>query len=136
MSKNKLLFYGAGVIVVFILCGCVFRPMSGGSNSLELKNSVVFKDAKTYAQIRVQQVNKSFINDLLQAGVVLKNLTNIRINLEIRVKFRDKDGLELDDLVGWIPFPIESSELKTFKRIATSSRAVDFVIMVQMAGGE
>lgn len=113
---------------------CMYEPLGVDTGApLELRSPIVYKDLSTTFQVAVVSINKAEVNGLLEAQAIFKSYRNSAINLEIKVKWRDKDGMDIESGWGWSPFPIEKAEVKSFRQIAPSARAVDFTIMVQLA---
>ncbi|GEM_PF-1439516 len=141
MNGTSRIERGVRLGLAFLLLGglafttaCLYEPLGVDTGQpLELRSPIVYKDLSSTFQVAVVSINKRDVNGLLQAEAIFKSYRNSTINLEIKVKWRDRDGMEIETGWGWAPFPIEKAEVKTFRQIAPSARAVDFTVMVQLA---
>jgi len=122
------------IFITFILnSACMFTATQVKRTPIELTHPVVYKELSLKPQVGVLKTEDDIVNGLLQAKVILKNMVNWTVNCEVKVKFRDKDGFDLEDPWGWFPLTLESSELKTFTRIAPSPEAVNYTVIIQKA---
>ncbi len=120
---------------LFVLgCGGAYRATQPARPALEDTEKVIYKNLDLKNSVGVLDISQDEINGLLRARCRLKNLTGKTINAEIKVKFRDAKGYELDDPAPWTPLPLESGEIRSFEQIASNPDAVDFRIVIQRAG--
>lgn len=115
-------------------CGGTYRATRPTRPALEDTDVVIYKNIDLKASVGVLDIGKDYVNGLLRARCRIKNLTGKTINAEIKIKFRDADGYELDDPAPWTPLPLESGEIRSFEQIASNKDAVDFRILIQRAG--
>ena len=128
-----LLFFYVIFIAIVLNSACMFTATQVKRTPIELTHPVVYKELSLKPQVGVLKTEADIVNGLLQAKVIFKNMVNWTVNCEVKVKFRDKDGFDLEDAWGWFPLILESSELKTFTRIAPSADAVDYTVIIQKA---
>lgn len=128
-----LVLLSAVLITVILYTSCMFTATQVKRTPIELKHPVVYKELSLKPQVGVLKTEEDVVNGLLQAKVIFKNMVNWTVNCEVKVKFRDKNGFDLDDPWGWFPLTLESSELKTFTRTAPSPDAVDYTVIIQKA---
>jgi len=135
---TRLILVSACLIVFAAGLGCggpgLYRATPSSKTTLEDTDKVTFKDEDLQKSISVVDVSQDDVNGLLRARCRLRNMTDKPVRAEIKVKFRDAQGYELDDSAPWTPLPLESGEIKSFEQIASNPDAVDFRIMVQLAG--
>jgi len=129
----RLVLLSATLIAVVLNSACMFTATQVRRTPIELTHPVVYKELVLKPQVGVLKTDEDIVNGLLQAKVIFKNMVNWTVNCEVKVKFRDKDGFDLEDAWGWFPLTLESSELKTFKRVAPSAEAVDYTVIIQQA---
>ena len=115
-------------------CGGAYRATELSRPTLEETEKVIYKNIDFKFSVGVVDVSQDYVNGLLRARCRVKNLTGKPINAEIKIKFRDAQGFEIDDAAPWTPLPLESAEIRSFEQIASSSDAVDFRIILQRAG--
>lgn len=117
-------------------CGGAYRATQPTRPVLEDTEKVIYKNIDLKASVGVLDIGQDYVNGLLRARCRLKNLTGKTINAEIKVKFRDAQGYEMDDTAPWTPLPLESGEIRSFEQIASNADAVDFRIVIQRAGSD
>ncbi len=117
-------------------CGGAYRASQVETIPLEQREKVVYKNFWLKASVGVLATESEMQDGFLKAKVKFKNMTSSLINAEIKVKFLDRSGYELDDTWGWSPLPLESGEIKGVQRTAPSKSAVDYRILVKLAGDE
>jgi uncharacterized protein YcfL len=130
------LFLFCFVILCLVIPGCggTYRATRPSRPALEDTEQVVYKNLDLKASVGVLDISQDTVNGLVRARCRLKNLTGKTINAEIKIKFRDAQGYEMDDAAPWTPLPLESGEIKSFEQIASDPNAVDFRIVIQRAG--
>lgn len=128
-----LLFLYVLSLAIILNSACMFTATQVKRTPIELTHPVVYKELSLKPQVGVLKTDEDIVNGLLQAKVIFKNMVNWTVNCEVKVKFRDKDGFDLENPWGWFPLTLESSELKTFTRIAPSPEAVDYTVIIQKA---
>jgi len=115
-------------------CGSTYRASTLARPPLEETEKIVYKDASLKSNLAVMEIMQDQVNGLLRVRGKVKNMGHGLINAEVKVKFIDKDGMEIGPGAAWFPVPIERGEIKTFEGLASSKDAVDFRILVQLAG--
>jgi len=115
-------------------CGGAYRSTQPSRPALEDTEKVIYKNLDLKASVGVLDISQDQVNGLLRARCRLKNLTGKTINAEIKIKFRDAQGYEMDDTAPWTPLPLESGEIRSFEQITSTTEAVDFRIVIQRAG--
>jgi hypothetical protein len=125
------------VLLVLVVAGCggAYKATQPSRPTLEDTEKIIYKDLDLKYSVGVIDISQDYVNGLLRARCRLKNLTGKTINAEIKIKFRDAQDYELGD-PPWTPLPLESSEIRSFEQIATSTDAVDFRIIIQRAGSK
>ncbi|MBA4311147.1 MAG: hypothetical protein C0417_00805 [Chlorobiaceae bacterium] len=129
------------IIFIFISlivfgCGGTYRASKVDSTPLEQSEKIIYKNFWLKTTVGVLEIWDENQDGFLRAKVKLKNLTSSLVNAELKIKFLDKDGFELNPNWGWEPFPLESGEIKSFQKIAPSKNAVDFKIILKLASDE
>ena len=119
--------------LLFIQCGGTYRSTELKSAPLEDTTYVIYKNIDLKYSVGVVDVGSDLVNNLVRARLRLKNLTGKHLNVELKIKFRDSQGYELKESA-WIPFPMDSGEIKSFEQIASDPLATDFRIIIQRAG--
>ncbi len=129
-----LLFLVAALCAIALGCGGTYRATQPTRPALEDTEVVIYKNLDLKQSVGVLDIGQDEVNGMLRARCRLKNLTGKTINAEIKIKFRDAAGYELDDPAPWTPLPLESGEIRSFEQIASNPDAVDFRIVIQRAG--
>lgn len=129
------LLLSVSLVLVAAGCGGAYKATQPSRPTLEDTEKIIYKDLDLKYSVGVIDISQDYVNGLLRARCRLKNLTGKTVNAEIKIKFRDAQDYELGD-PPWTPLPLESSEIRSFEQIATSTDAVDFRIIVQKAGSK
>jgi len=135
-------FSRLGGVVLFLLgisaflpgCGSTYRTSKLSQAPLEDVTKIVYKDISLKTNLAVMHIEQDDVNGVLRVRGKLKNTGHGMVNAELKVKFLDKDGMEIEQAAPWMPFPIEGGEIRTFESLASSKLAVDWRILVQLAG--
>jgi len=127
-----LLFLG----LIALGCGGAYRASKVESVPLEQSEKVIYKNFWLKTTVGVLETESENQDGFLRAKVKLKNLTSSLVNAELKIKFLDKDGYELNPNWGWEPLPLESGEIKSFQKIAPTKTAVDYRIVIKLASDE
>jgi uncharacterized protein YcfL len=117
-------------------CGGTYRASKVETIPLEQREKIIVKNFWLKSNVGVLSLDNENQDGFLKAKVKLKNLTSSLVNAEIKVKFLDKDGYELNETWGWEPLPLESGEIKSFQKVAPSKSAVDFRVLLKLADEE
>ena len=137
-TKNRnillLMLPATAVLILIASCGGTYRATQLHKPSLEERERVIYKNWDMKASVGVIEVTEGRVNGMLQARAKFKNLMGKTLNLEIKVKFLDNQGYEIDSPAPWYPFPMESGEIRAFEQVASSPNAIDFRIILQRAG--
>ena len=123
-----------GLSVVLPGCGSTYRASKLARPPLEETAKIVYKDMSLKMNLAVMDVLQDQVNGMLRVRGKVKNLGRGQLNAEVKVKFVDKDGMEIGSGAPYMPFPIEGGEIRTFENVASSPQAVDWRILVQLAG--
>jgi uncharacterized protein YcfL len=129
-----LLFLVAALCAVALGCGGTYRATTPTRPALEDTEKVIYKNLDLKASVGVLDIGEDDVNGMLRARCRIKNLTGKTINAEIKIKFRDAEGYELNGAAPWTPLPLDSGEIRSFEQIASNPDAVDFRIVIQRAG--
>lgn len=122
-----------GIICCLLGCGSTYHAKGLSRPPLEETDVVIYKNIDLKLSVGIVDVTKDYVNGLLRARLRIKNLTGKTINTEIKVKFRDSHGFELNE-TPWTPLPLQSGEIHSFEQVASSKEAVDFRVVIQRAG--
>jgi hypothetical protein len=122
--------------VLVLGCGGTYRATGVSTVPLEQREKVVYKNFWLKATVGVLSTDSEIQEGFLKAKLQLKNMTSSLVNAEIKVKFLDKTGYEIEDGWGWAPLPLESGEIRSFQRISTSKAAADYRVLLKLAGDE
>jgi uncharacterized protein YcfL len=123
-----------GISVVLPGCGSTYRASKLTRAPLEDREKVVYKDMSLKQNLGVMDIIQDQVNGMLRVRGKVKNLGRGLLSAEVKVKFIDKDGMEIGEGAPWTPLPIEGGEIRTFEGLASSPQAVDYRILIQLAG--
>jgi len=115
-------------------CGGTYRASQLRSQPIEESEHVVYKNVTLKLSVAVMEDQGIRENGLLRVRAKVKNMLGKTINAEIKIKFLDSSGYEITDNSGWQPFPLEKGDIKAIDRFASSPNAVDYRILVKLAG--
>ncbi len=115
-------------------CGSTYRASKLARPPLEETEKIVYKDMSLKHNLAVMDIIQDQVNGMLRVRGKVKNLGRGLLSAEVKVKFIDKDGMEIGQGAPWTPMPIEGGEIRTFEGLASSSQAVEWRILVQLAG--
>lgn len=123
------------LVLVFLLVGCggAYKASKVNRIPLEETETVIYQDFWLKTNVGIMTVGAQNQNGLLKPRVRLKNLTNKQVDAEIRVKFLDRQGFELDDDMGWDPLPLEPGEIATYSKTALSKEARKYKFILKLA---
>jgi uncharacterized protein YcfL len=121
------------LLIGLLGCGGTYRAPKVQTRPFEETDKVIYKDRSLISSVGVLDISQDYVNGMLRARCRVRNLTGKTINAEIKIKFRDAQGFELAD-TPWTPMPLESGEIESFEQIASNPDAVDFRIVIQLAG--
>ena|SRR2546426_651604 len=135
-------FLGLAGLVSFLLgvsalvpgCGSTYRASRLARTPLEDTEKIVYKDMSLKHNLAVMEIVQDNVNEMLRVRGKVKNMGHGMVNAEVKVKFIDKDGMEIGQGAPWMPLPVERGEIRTFEGVAASKLAVDWRILVQLAG--
>jgi hypothetical protein len=118
------------------LCGCgsTYRASTLARPPLEETERIVYMDRSLKTNLAVMNIVQDDVNGLLRVRGKVKNMGRGLLNAEVKVKFVDKDGMEIGQGAPWSPMPIDRGEIRTFEGLASSRDAADWRILVQLAG--
>ncbi len=116
-------------------CGSTYRASRLARAPLEETERIVYMDRSLKTNLAVMDIRQDDINGLLRVRGKVKNTGRGLLNAEVKVKFVDKDGMEIGQGAPWSPLPIEGGEIRTFEGLASSRDATDWRILIQLAGG-
>ena len=130
-----------GVLVLFLLgisallpgCGSTYRATQLSRTPLEDEVKVVYKDMSLKSNLAVMNIVQDDVNGMLRVRGKVKNTGHGTVNAEVKVKFIDKDGMEIGQGAPWMPLPVEGGEIRTFESLAASTLAVNWRILIQLA---
>ena len=122
--------------LVIVGCGGTYRATHPARPGLEETERIIYKNIDLKYSVGILDISEDTVNGLLRARCKIRNLTGKLINAEIKIKFRDAQGYELDDTAPWAPLPLESGEIRSYEQIASNPEAVDFRIIIQRAGSQ
>ena len=93
----------------------------------------VITDSTLAGSLGILNVNQVRVStDLLKIQVQLENLKSSTMNFRYRVEWYDQDGMKIDSPTDlWKPITLQGRETSTISSVATSPRAVDFVVKFQ-----
>ena len=100
----------------------------------EMADKIVYKDLSLHTNLVVMDVITDNVNGMLRVRAKVKNRGRSVVNAEVKIKFVDKDGMEIGAGAPWLPMPIDGGEVKTFDGLASSPAATDYRILIQLAG--
>ena len=128
--KSLLLVFCA----IIIGCGGAYRATKINHPILEEREYIIYKNVSLKASIAVIEHESIEIGNLIKVRAKFKNMLAKQVNAEVKIKFLDLSGYEINDNWGWQPLIMESGEIKILERIATSPKACDYRILIQLAG--
>ena len=123
-----------GISALLPGCGSTYHASKLARTPLEDVDKIVYKDMSLKSNLAVMEIVQDEVNGMLRVRGKVKNTRRGMLNAEVKVKFIDKDGMEIGQGAPWTPLPIEGGEIKVFEGVATSKDAVDWRILVQLAG--
>lgn len=120
-------------IATIVGCGGAYKASEVYSIPLEQREKIIYKSFWLKVNVGILSIDQEYNEGFLKAKVKFKNLTSSLVNAELKIKFLDREGYELNETWGWSPFPLESGEIKSYQQIAPSNNAVDYRILLKLA---
>jgi|WetSurMetagenome_2_1015567.scaffolds.fasta_scaffold96302_2 uncharacterized protein YcfL len=138
LTPHSRAITAAWIVLTVVASGCggAYRASQVQTIPLEQREKVIYKNFWLKASVGVLTTESEVQEGFLKAKLKLKNMTSSLINAEIKVKFLDQGGYELNDTWGWTPLPLESGEIKSIQRTAPSKGATDYRVLIKLAGEE
>jgi uncharacterized protein YcfL len=142
MMPRTFRLHGIGTVFGLFLGLALLLPGCAGTYDVarrytpapEETDKIVYKDLSLHTNLVVMDVITDNVNGMLRVRSKVKNRGRGLVNAEVKIKFVDKDGMEIGQGAPWLPMPIEGGEVKTFDGLANSAAAVDYRILIQLAG--
>jgi len=124
------------ILVVGWLVGCgAYRPPDNelATSPKEFETKVMYKNLGLKIYVYVRDVREERVNGLLIGKIMLENKRSGDTRVEIKAKWLDKDGYEINDSFGMRPVFLKRNEVKSEQFVAPDPNAVTVRFIIETA---